>query len=413
MTLRDFPQPCCLASNKKPRLAAGFCISRDRRALLHADGASHLAPGNDGGESGLRRNARPVVAGSRIRHRDALIWYALFYGAVESLMLRRDVIKAIGIAATVWPLAARAQQAAIPTVGFVNGSSPEASALNAAAFRKGLSETGYVEGQNVTVEYHWLRGQYDRLPILMNDLVRRQVDVIATPGSHPASLAAKAATDTIPIVFGVGEDPVKFGLVASLARPGGNATGINFFVQEVTAKRLALLRELIPKAARIGVLVNPANTATAEATTREAQEAARVLGLQLRFAAASTAAEIDSVFSRFAREPVDALLIAGDGFFTSRSGQFVTLAARDRLATSYSNRQMVDAGALMSYGTNITDMFRQVGVYVGSILRGAKPADLPTLQSTKFEFVINLQTAKALGINVPPMLLARADEVIE
>jgi putative ABC transport system substrate-binding protein len=328
-------------------------------------------------------------------------------------MQRRDVIKAIGIAATAWPFVARAQQAAVPIVGLVNGSSSEGSTRNAAAFRKGLSETGYVEGQNVSVEYHWLRGQYERLPALMSDLVRRQVDVIATPGSHPASLAAKAATTTIPIVFGVGEDPVKFGLVASLARPGGNATGINFLVQEVTAKRLGLLRELIPKAARIAVLVNPANAPTAEATVREVQGAARVLGLQVNLRIASTAAEIDAVFSRFPHEPVDALLIAGDGFFTSRSGQFVTLAARERMATSYSNRQMVDAGALMSYGTNITDMFRQVGVYVGSILRGAKPADIPTLQSTKFELVINLQTAKALGIDVPPMLLARADEVIE
>jgi ABC-type uncharacterized transport system substrate-binding protein len=310
-------------------------------------------------------------------------------------------------------LSVRAQQPTVPSVAVVNGSSAEASNRNAIAFRKGLSETGYVEGQNVSVEYHWLRGQYDRLPSLMADLVRRQVTVIATPGSHPASLAAKAATNTIPIVFGVGEDPVKFGLVASLARPGGNATGVNFLVQEVTAKRLSLLRELIPKATRVAVLVNPANAPTAEATTREVQEAAHVLGLQVRLMTASTAAEIDAVFSGLAREPVDALLIAGDGFFTSRSGQFVTLAARDRIATSYSNRQMVDAGALMSYGTNITDMFRQVGVYVGSILRGAKPADLPTMQSTKFELVINLQTAKALGIDVPPMLLARADEVIE
>jgi putative ABC transport system substrate-binding protein len=328
-------------------------------------------------------------------------------------MRRRDIIKSIGVAATLWPLTARAQQSPVPTVALVNGSSPEASTRNVAAFRKGLSETGYAEGQSVTVEYHWLRGRYDQLPSLMADLARRQVSVIATPGSHPASLAAKAATDTIPIVFGVGEDPVKFGLVASLARPGGNATGVNFLVQEVTAKRFALLRELLPKVARVGVLVNPANAPTAEATIREAQEAARVLGLQIRSLTASTAAEIDAVFAGVARDPVDALLIAGDGFFTSRSGQFVTLAARDRLATSYANRQMVDAGALMSYGTNIADMFRQVGVYAGSILRGAKPADLPTLQSTKFELVINLQTAKALGIEVPPMLLARADEVIE
>jgi putative ABC transport system substrate-binding protein len=240
------------------------------------------------------------------------------------------------------------------------------------------------------------------------------VAVIATPGIPAAAFAAKAATATIPIVFGVGDDPVKLGLVTSLARPGGNATGVNFLVLEVTSKRLALLHELVPKAARIAVLVNPAASApTTEATLRDAKEGARALGLQIRVLNATTIGEIDAVFAALARERVDGLLIAGDGFFASRRSQFATLAARDRMPTSCANREMVEAGLLMSYGTNIADMFRQVGIYVGSILKGAKPADLPVLQSTKFVFAINLQTAKALGLEVPPTLLARADEVIE
>jgi ABC-type uncharacterized transport system substrate-binding protein len=319
----------------------------------------------------------------------------------------------VGGAATAWPLAARAQQPALPVVGFINAGVPDAVERNAAAFRKGLSETGYVEGQNITVEYHWLEGRYDRLPVLTADLARRRVAVIATPGTPSAALAAKAATATIPIVFGVGEDPVKLGLVRSLARPGGNATGINFFVQEVTSKRLALLHELVPKAARIAVLVNPASAPVTETTLREAQEAARALGLQIHVVNASTTGEIDAAFANLMRERPDALLIAGDGFFNSRRGQFATLAARDRMPASSANRQMVEAGLLMSYGTSIPDMFRQVGIYTGSILKGAKPADLPVLQSAKFELVINLQTAKALGLDVPPMLLARADEVFE
>jgi putative ABC transport system substrate-binding protein len=325
---------------------------------------------------------------------------------------RREFILALGVAA-VWPLAARAQQSAPPLVGFVNGGSSDASASFGAAFRKGLAEAGYVEGQNVAVEYHWLDGRYDRLPSLMGDLVRRGVAVIATPGATPAALAAKAATTAIPIVFGVAEDPVRLGLVTSLARPGGNATGINFFAQEVVAKRLGLLHELVPNAVRIAVLVNPANAFTAESTLEAMPEAARALGLQIRVLEASTSREIEAAFATFVREPADALFVAADGFLNSRRVQFATLATRQGIPTAHANRQAVEAGGLMSYGTDITDMFRQVGIYVGSILKGAKPADLPVLQSTKFVFAINLQTAKALGLEVPPTLLARADEVIE
>jgi putative ABC transport system substrate-binding protein len=327
-------------------------------------------------------------------------------------MRRRDFITLLGGATVSWPLAARAQQPALPVVGFIRDGSADAAARFVAAFRKGLNETGYVEGQNVTVEYHWLESQYDRLPALMADLVRRQVAVIATIG-NVTSLAAKAATATIPIVFGVGDDPVKLGLVASLARPGGNATGINFFVQEVVAKRLRLLHELVPRAVRVAVLVNPRNASTAESTLRGVQEAAPVIGLQTRILNASTIGEIDAAFATLARERPDALFVAGDAFFLDRRVQFATLTARDRIPTAYSVREPVAAGGLMSYGTDIADVFRQVGVYTGSILKGAKLADLPVLQSTKFEFVINLQTARALGIEVPQNVLSIADEVIE
>ena len=326
---------------------------------------------------------------------------------------RRQFISALGGATVAWPLAARAQQPALPMVGFVDGGSLDVSAPRAAAFRKGLDETGYVEGQNVTVDYHWLEGHYDRLPALMTDLVRRQVAVIATTGSAPAALAAKAATATIPIVFGFPEDPVKFGLVASLARPGGNATGINFFFTEVLAKRLRLLHDLVPKAVRIAVLVNPANASTAEPTLREVQEAAPTMGLQIQILNATTIGEIDAAFATLAREHPDALFVAPDAFFTSRRGQFVTLTARERIPASYAVRELVEAGGLTSYGTDLADTSHQVGVYTGRILKGAKPADLPVLQSTKFEFVINLQTARALGIEVPPAVLSIADEVIE
>jgi putative ABC transport system substrate-binding protein len=326
-------------------------------------------------------------------------------------MRRREFITFIGGAAA-WPLTARAQQPAMPVIGFIRDGSAEPNARFAAAFRKGLSETGYLDGQNVTIEYHWLEGQYDRLPALLADLVRRQVAVIATPGTLPAR-AAKAATAAIPIVFGVGEDPVHLGLVASLARPGGNVTGINFFVQETVAKRLRLLHELVPKAVRIGVLVNPGNASVAETTVREAQKAAPTMGLEIQILNATTIGEIDAAFSVLARERLNALFVAGDAFLINRRVQLATLTARDRIPSAYATRDGVEAGGLMSYGTDLADSFRQIGVYTGTILKGAKPADLPVLQSTKFEFVINLLTARALGIEVPPGVISIADEVIE
>jgi putative ABC transport system substrate-binding protein len=326
-------------------------------------------------------------------------------------MRRREFIGGLGSAAVAWPLAARAQQV-MPVVGFVDGGSADASGGFVAAFRKGLGETGYVEGRNVTVEYHWLEGQFDRLPALMADLVRRRVAVIATNGGVPAR-AAKAATATIPIVFAAGQDPVRTGLVASLARPGGNATGVNFFNVELFAKRLGLLHQLVPKAVRVAVLWNPAGDTPADTGLRDLQEAASTIGLQIHVLNASTIGEIDAAFGTLAGERPDALFVAGGGFFPSRRVQIVTLTARDGIPAAYSTRDYVAAGGLMSYGTDSADRFRQVGVYTGSILKGAKPADLPVQQATRFEFVINLQTARLLGIEVPPTLLALADEVIE
>jgi putative ABC transport system substrate-binding protein len=323
---------------------------------------------------------------------------------------RRELIVALGSAAA-WPLAARAQQATMPVVGFVNAGSSDAPL--GAAFRKGLNEAGYFEGQNVTVEYRWLEGQFDRLSALMADLVRRRVAVIATPAGNFAAQVAKAATTTIPIVFGVGEDPVKLGLVASLARPGGNLTGINFFATELEAKRLALLHELVPRAVRIAVLVNPANITATESALRNIPDAARAMGLQIQVLKASTRSEIEAAFAALVHDRADALHVAGDVFFTSRRVQFATLAASYRIPATYPSREAVEAGGLMGYQADRAGMYRQVGVYTGQILKGAKPADLPVLQSTKFEFVINLQTARALGLEVPPSLLARADEVIE
>lgn len=325
--------------------------------------------------------------------------------------MRRRAFIALTGGAAAWPLAARAQQPMMPVVAFVNAGSSDPPL--AAAFRKGLNEAGYVEGQNVTVEYHWLEGQFDRLPLLVADLVRRRVAVIATPAGNYAAQVAKAATTTIPIVFGVGEDPVKLGLVDSLARPGGNLTGINFFAAELTAKRLALLHELVPKAVRIAVLVNPANVPATERVLRDIPDAARAMGLQIQILNASTRSEIEAAFAALVRERADALYVAGDVFLTSRRVQLATLAAINRIPASYASRQAVEAGGLMAYDTDRADMYRQVGAYTGQILKGAKPADLPVLQSTKFEFVINLQTARALGIEVPNSIQLLADEVIE
>jgi putative ABC transport system substrate-binding protein len=328
-------------------------------------------------------------------------------------MRRREFVTLLGGAAAAWPLVTRAQQPTMPVVAFLRVGSPDANVGLVIAFRKGLSETGYVEGQNVLVEYHWLEGQYERLKVMFDDLRQRRVAVIAIPGSTPISLAAKAAISTIPIVFGVGENPVTLGLVASLAHPGGNATGFNFFSIETDAKRLELMHALLPKVTRIAALVNPANVRYTEATSKSLHEAARTLGLEIVFVNASTTAEIDAAFAAIARERADALFIASEAFFATRGVQLATLAARDRIPASFSGRELAKAGLLMSYGTSITDMARHVGIYIGSILKGAKPADLPVIQATKFEFVINLQTAKSLGIEVSPMLLARADEVIE
>ena len=326
-------------------------------------------------------------------------------------MRRREFITLLGGAAAAWPRAARAQQPALPVVGFVNAGSSYASWSN--AFRQGLNESSYVEGQNVIVEYHWLDGQYDRLPSLMADLVRRRVALIATPAGNYAAQAAKAATTTIPIVFGVSDDPVRLGLVTSLARPEGNATGINFFVQEVTAKRLGLLHDLVPKAVRLAVMINPANVPTAEATLREIPEAVRAIGLQIQILNASTSREIEAAFATMVRDGAHALLVNADAFFGTRAVQFATLAARHGIPAAYATRAFTDVGGLMSYGASATDAVRQVGVYTGQILKGAKPADLPVLQSTKFELVINLQTARALGLEVPNALQLLADEVIE
>ena len=297
--------------------------------------------------------------------------------------------------------------------GLSENGSADAAARYVAGFRKGLNETGYVEGQNVTVEYHWLENQFDRLPALMADLVDRQVAVIATLGSTPAVLAAKAATATVPIVFGVGQDPVRLGLVANLAQPGGNATGINYFTQELTAKRLRLLRDLLPKAIRVAVLVNPKNSSITGSTLRDVREAAPAMELQIQILNVSTPGEIDAAFVTFAHERPDALFVAPESLFVSRRGQFATLTARDRIPAVYWDREFVAAGGLMSYGTDLADMFHQVGVYTGKILKGVKPSDLAVVQSTKFEFVINLQTARALGLEINPQLLATADEVIE
>jgi len=326
---------------------------------------------------------------------------------------RRAFITLLGGALGAWPLAARAQQAALPVVAFINPGTPDSQAERLIAFRKGLAESGFIEGQNVTVEYHWLDGHYERLPALLADLTRRRVAAIAAPGSTPTALAAKAANITIPLVFGVAENPVDLGLVASLARPGGNATGINLLTREVNSKRFGLMHELVPAASRFAVLVNPANASAAKEASIGLHEAAATLGLEVLLFNATVPDEIDAAFAAIARERCSALFIAGDGFFTSRATQFATLTARDRLPASYSNIELVEAGVMMSYGVDFADAFRVSGTYVGRILKGEKPADMPVEQPTKFELVINMRTAKALGLTVPYSMQLLADKVIE
>jgi putative tryptophan/tyrosine transport system substrate-binding protein len=326
-------------------------------------------------------------------------------------MRRREFITLLGGAAA-WPLAARAQQPAMPVIGFLSSTSPEASGNRLPAFRQGLKEAGYVEGEHVTIEYGWAENQINRLPALAAELVRRNVAVIVT-GAPPAALAAKGATTTIPVVFGVAVDPVALGLVTGLARPGGNLTGIFFLAAELAAKRLELLRELVPAATRVAVLLNPDNAAITEATVRDVETAARTIGLQIQVLKANTSREIDAGFAGFVRERPDALLVSSGPFFSSRRVQLANQAARHAIPAMYSGRDYTEVGGLMSYGASLADAYRQMGVYTGRILKGTKPADLPVMQSTKFELVINAQTARMIGLEISPTLLARADEVIE
>ena len=328
-------------------------------------------------------------------------------------MKRREFITLLGGAVAGWPLAAFAQQSAMPVIGFLSPVSPEAIRNRLAAFHQGLAEAGYVEGRNVAIEYRSAEGQFNRLPELAADLVRRKVSVIATPGVEIGARAAKAATSTIPVVFGVSEDPVRLGLVASLARPGGNATGINFLSSELLPKRVSVVRELLPGIKRLGVLINPSDAGRAESVASEVQAAARSMGQEVYILKADASDQIDEAFAAFARERVDALFVGPDPFFNSRRLQFALMAVRHMIPAIYGAREYVEAGGLMSYGASLVDMFREVGVYTGKILKGVKPEDLPVVQSSKFELLINRQAAKALGLTVPPTLLARADEVIE
>jgi putative ABC transport system substrate-binding protein len=326
-------------------------------------------------------------------------------------MKRRELILLLGAAAA-WPFAARAQQKAVPVIGYLNGGSRGPSNPFLAAFHEGLGDAGYVEGQNLTIEYRWAEGNYDRLPALAADLVDRKVDLIAASGGIASPLAAKSATATIPIVFSSGDDPVRNGLVVSLARPGGNLTGVSFLLVELNPKRLELLSELVPQAKAVALLVNP-NSPTAERIMRDVQEAARAKGVQLHILKAGTEGEIDAAFASLVQLQAGAIVAAADPFFNNRREQIVALAARAAVPAIYQGREFAAAGGLISYGPSLTSVFRQLGTYAGKVLKGAKPADLPVQQPTKFELVINLKTAKALGLTVPPSLLARADELIE